>query len=440
LENRQAPIPHEAASIHREDLTISQRAPTRQDFGPPGARLTSATLVAFLPTVLSGVALPDRVLIFYWPLPIPMPVSERSFIWEPPEEFNQGQRPGSAVRWLSLRFRQFTAEAPSLIPPNFHQELDKLLGESNVDRPKPRAIGQFLHTWCVAAVAIEGDVEDSDVMSSAFDASLTFLNRIIRAFVARTGNFRTRPIAREEIHALAVWEVRGAKDHALVRRGTLLVNENIPLSPEPVSIDVELAIAITVRDSEPGLQHPFTVYREWLERAKHAHLHEGDYEGAVLFLQTATEAFLRGVFRMTLVDANLGSADIESEVARNESFKALIETGLPFRLGGRWDLSLSSTPVGVYWTDLYELRNRIVHGAIYVTAPDVRQAFAAYGGLRDEVNRLLLARSNRFQRTLLALMGEPGLRKRSRWSKQFEQTKRQIGLEAKPFWWPIDRR
>jgi hypothetical protein len=81
-----------------------------------------------------------------------------------------------------------------------------------------------------------------------------------------------------------------------------------------------------------------------------------------------------------------------------------------------------------------------VHGAIYVTAAHVRQAFAAYGGLRDEVNRLLLARSNRLQRTLLALMGEPGLRKRSRWSKQFEQTKRQIGLEAKPFWWPIDRR
>jgi hypothetical protein len=145
-------------------------------------------------------------------------------------------------------------------------------------------------------------------MSSAFDASLTFLNRIIRAFVARTGDFRTRPIAREEIHALVVWELRDANDHALVGRGTLLVNENIPLSPEPVSIDVERAIAITVRDSEPGLRHPFTVYREWLERAKHAHLHEGDYEGAVLFLQTATESFLRGVFRMTLVDANLGSA------------------------------------------------------------------------------------------------------------------------------------
>jgi hypothetical protein len=212
--------------------------------------------MAFLPTFLSGDALPDRVLIFYWPLPIPLPASERSFMWEPPEELNEGQRPGSAVRWLSLRFRQFTAEAPSLIPPNFHQELDELLGESSVDRPNPRAVGQFLHTWCVAAVAIEGDVEDSDVMSSAFDASLTFLNRIIRAFVARAGNIRTRPIAREEIHALVAWEVRDAKDQALVSRGALLVNENIPLSPEPVSIDVEHAIAITVRGLRTRLAPP----------------------------------------------------------------------------------------------------------------------------------------------------------------------------------------
>jgi hypothetical protein len=339
-----------------------------------------------------------------------------------------------------LRFKQFAAAAPSLIPPAYHDELDELLGERSAGHPAPRAIGNFLHTWCVGVVAADGDLEDPGIMSVALDACLYYVNRIIRAYVARTGNYRVRPITLEEIHALVLWELRNVRDLTLAQRGTLIVNENIPVGPEPVSFDLEKAIATTVAISEPRLEHPFTVYREWLERAKHARLHEGDREGAVMFLQTATESFLRGVFRMTLVDANLSAADIDAEVSRYEGFKALVHSGLPTRLGGRWDLSLSSTPVARYWIDLYQMRNRIVHGASYVTHEQVRLGFDAYAGLISEVDRLLIGRSKRFRRTMLALIGEPALRRRGLWNQYFEDAKLEIAAETNPFWWPVDRR
>ncbi len=396
--------------------------------------------MAFLPKLPTGEYLPDQVLVFYFPLPTPLPLSERSFIWEPAGAFDPAPRGDASPRWLSLRFKQFAVDPPSLIPPDYHHELDELLGEVSVDLPAPRAIGNFLHTWCVGAAATDGDLEDPAVLSVAFEACLHYLNRIIRAYVARTGNFRIRPIALEEIHALVLWELRSVRDLSLAGRGTLFVNENIPIAHESVSFDVEKAIATTVVISEPWREHPFTVYREWLERAKHARLHEGDREGAIVFLQTATESFLRALFRMTLVDANLTTPSIDSQTARYENFKALLQSGLPTRLGGRWDLSLVSTPVGRYWADLYQLRNRIVHGASYVTHDEIRLGFDAYAGLIAEVDRLLIARSRRFHRTMLALIGEPALRRRAIWSRLFEKVKLEIAAETNPFWWPIDRR
>lgn len=396
--------------------------------------------MAFLPKLPTGEYLPDRVLVFYIRLPIPLPLSERAFIWEPPGAFDPTARTDPSPRWLSLRFKQFEADPPSLIPPNYHRELDELLGEPSIDHPAPRATGNFLHTWCVGVAATDGDLADPSVVFMAFNACFHYVNRIIRAYVARTGNFRIRPIALEEIHTLVLWELRNVRDLTLAGRGTLIVNQNIPVAPEPVSLELERTIATTVVISEPSREHPFTVYREWLERAKHARLQEGDREGAIVFLQTATESWLRELFRMTLVDANLTTPDIDAQVARYESFKALLQTGLPTRLGGRWDLSLSSTPVGRYWTDLYQLRNRIVHGASYVTHEQVRLGFDAYAGLIAELNRLLINHSARFRRTMLALLGEPGLRKRALWSRPFEETKREIAAEANPFWWPVDRR
>lgn len=44
--------------------------------------------MAFLPKLPTGDYLPDQVLVFYIRLPTPLPLSQRSFIWEPPGAFD----------------------------------------------------------------------------------------------------------------------------------------------------------------------------------------------------------------------------------------------------------------------------------------------------------------------------------------------------------------
>jgi hypothetical protein len=266
------------------------------------------------------------------------------------------------------------------------------------------------------------------------------VNRTIRAYVARSGNIRVGPLAKEQLGSVVIWETRRTPDKSLVARGQLILHVNLSYPTDPVPLDLEASIAATVATAEPWLKHPFVVYRDWLERAKHARHYEGDLESSLIFLQTASESLLRSVHRMAMVDQGRTGAEIEAEEARFEAFKPLVVSALPHYLGGNWDVMQIDTPVGDYWRNLYALRNRIVHGAYYLTFGETAAAFHSYTQLVDHINTCLLQNAKTFPRTLLALLGEPGLRRREGWSPDFDSVKATIAGERNPFWWPIDQR
>jgi hypothetical protein len=398
--------------------------------------------MAFLPQLPAGNHLPTEFVVFYLRLPFELPLSQRSFIWTPRDAFDPPPRSAISPRWVSVRFRQFTAPSPDLLPGGFHEELSQLLEEEASVGPKHGLIasGVYLHTWCLATVGGDGDPGDEAVISEWFNVSLGQLNRIIRAYVARSGNIRVGPIAKEQLEGIVVWETRKTANKSLVDRGQLILHLNLTYPTDPVPLDLEASIATTVAMAEPWLNHPFVVYRDWLERAKHARQYEGDLESSLIFLQTASESLLRSLHHMAMVDEGRTSAEIQAEESRFEAFKTLVESGLPNHIGGRWDLTLIGSPVGDYWRDLYGLRNRIVHGAHYLSFDETAAAFCSYSRLVDHINSCLLRRVRSFPRTLLALLGEPGLRRRGRWSQFLESVKGQIAVEQNPYWWPIDQR
>lgn len=398
--------------------------------------------MAFLAQIPAGDNLPAEFAVFYVRLPFELPLSQRSFIWTPPDAFAPPPRSTFSPRWVSVRFRQFKAPSPDLLPGGFLEELDQLLDEA----PRPNfehtatAPGDYFHTWCVTTVGGDDALRDEAVMSSWFDASLRQLNRIIRAYVARSGTIRVGPIAKEQLGSVVIWETRVTADKSLVARGQMIVHVNVSYPTDPVPLDLEASVAATVETAEPWLKHPFIVYRDWLERAKHARHYEGDLESALIFLQTASESLLRSLHHMAMVDEGRSSAEIAVEEARFEAFKPLVVSALPNHLGGNWDVTQIGTPVGDYWKSLYTLRNRLVHAAYYLTAGETAAAFQSYSRLVDHINSCLFQRARIFPRTLLALIGEPGLRRRGRWNRYFDSVKAQVAVERNPFWWSIDQR
>jgi hypothetical protein len=145
------------------------------------------------------------------------------------------------------------------------------------------------------------------------------------------------------------------------------------------------------------------------------------------------------LLRSVLVDKGLSAEQIEEQVKAVTGFASIMSTYLPRELRGNWSTS-GKLPVGKYWNDLYSLRNRISHAGHNISYQEVDAAFTAYYGLIDFVNRRLLARPRVFPRTLLALLGEPGLKRRGAWTKFFQSFVEEIAKEPNPLWWPEDDR
>lgn len=109
------------------------------------------------------------------------------------------------------------------------------------------------------------------------------------------------------------------------------------------------------------------------------HFFTGDYRAAVIFAQAAIEtAFLNLLF---LISIHQGKSRAEAESYWNtKPFKTILKTDMHSMFGGRWNLSDTSCPPGRYHTELYQLRNRVVHGGHY---PLEQEAFQAIGAAVD---------------------------------------------------------
>jgi hypothetical protein len=382
-----------------------------------------------------GVNAPARVAVFYLRLPVPIRLSGGPYVsLVGATDDSEGSPP-----WVLIELRQLEADPPPAWPPGFLGELDTLLGAVPSALAPPKASRQeiHVHTWavCTAPVAPDGNVEPSPY----FDACLAQLNRIVRAYVMVTKETGVRPVTKEDLPFVLIWELRWGDNFDTSDASLMVLHMNLPLPSPPLPPDDEIQVLIAANNANPSLDHPFVVQREWLDRARYARFQEGDREGAVIFLQTAAESLLRGVFSMALVDRGSDSPQIRAAEDAMESFKTLLQRGIPSELGGDWSLT-GEGKVATYWTNLYRLRNRIVHGARYVSGTDAEAALASFSGLVEYINELLLRQPRRFPRTLLALLGEPGLRRRHAWTKEFADAAAAVVGEPNPYWRPIDLR
>ena len=117
-------------------------------------------------------------------------------------------------------------------------------------------------------------------------------------------------------------------------------------------------------------------------------------------------------YTMLLVDDGNSKQEIDQQLASEPAFATLVKTLLKDKLGGHWDPTLLATPVGRYWEKLYQVRNDVVHRGFEPHFGHAEEARDAYVGLVDFVASRVREKARRYPRTLLALVGEEGLRER----------------------------
>ncbi len=285
-----------------------------------------------------------------------------------------------------------------------------------------------------ALVAYENPADDA----YTFHRCLSGFNIFIRSVMVATQDPRLRPVVQ---HDFAPAVTVGA---LMLDSGTWHHVTDLMMFPDfPHQMAMLEKPRFTEAEFVSGLrriQHraPFIRALFWQGRVEDAMRRTGDAASAIVGLQTAVEALLFDTYKMLLVDEGRTRGEIDAELAMEPAFSTLVKTLLKDRLGGQWDPTNSSTPVGRYWATLYQVRNDVVHRGFEAHMGHAEQAKLAYTELVEFIAGRPRSRCRTYPRTLMALLGKDELRDRgwvSAWMRGFVAA---AGAEPGYFFQPWD--
>ena len=282
---------------------------------------------------------------------------------------------------------------------------------------------------------IESDKDDDPAY--AFHRCMTGLDMLLRAHYLAFKDPSVFPISTHDLRPAVLYG-------CYTQDGQWHILSTIMMHPEAVRFDRPVAhpektgrpLESVTRDAMNG--HTFVTSVLWRGRARRALRFRGDNVACIISLQTSVESMLYSTWRMLMVDEGRDHQYIEHRLAQDTPFKTLVVTILPRALGGRWDVSATGTPVARYWSDVYQVRNRIVHAGIEPGYSAAEAADRTVTGLHDFVTERLWAKRRIYPRTLLAHIGPDGPSNRGWSDSRYDALIGELVAEPLPWFWPHD--
>jgi hypothetical protein len=384
----------------------------------------------------------EDVTLFRWflVLPEPLPLPDGWVVTEPV--------PNTAVtppEWddpaVSLRVHQVTSKAgrASGAVDAIRQVVQRDAALPSMERSAPRkGAGITSHYTLIEAITTaespdppphgwSGDVADLPARSDSFMRCLRLLDDIARAYrIASAAPYGLpsyerimSPVIRFSAQAVR----QRVSDHEQVVRSTgpwrgpqaiFLNHSNVAdvAAGPPVEGDLSETFSFWIGALRSG--HPLATWRDQVALAKRALDSEGDYAQAVVLANSACELLIDAILAMLLWEEEVPVEEAallfgEGEVVRR------VKQELPKRLKGNWALS-GNAPVGRWFTSVYRLRHRVVHGGYRPSRQEAGEGVGAMRDLERFVFDRLAARRYSYPKVTLLTIAEPGLRKRGIWA------------------------
>ena len=274
-------------------------------------------------------------------------------------------------------------------------------GKANSDRPRsPQPKGPERYVTVVEMVTPVPCAKDpmDEHLTPAFDQCLEVLGTFLVTYTAVTSDFNVWPVAREALHPFAFCSARRADDVGEARRGLFLLHSNVPAAEDPITEEQADRIA-TLLSVRHGGGHPFLLFAEWYAQAWRE-LRRGRYHLSVVTMETALEVFCDTVLRLILETEGSPQCEWLPLFAPTRSFRGRLRSEFHPRLGGKFDLTDARHPPGLWYRDLYEQRNRIVHAGSRVHRREAERALTAGEALLEYVISRLRTKAPRYDHIL----------------------------------------
>lgn len=179
--------------------------------------------------------------------------------------------------------------------------------------------------------------------------------------------------------------------------------------------------------------HPFLGVED-LFRDAVASTKTGSYWPAIVQAATSAELLVHALARILRWEDGARPEEVRGSLNQGgSSILAYANTHVGKKIGGVWD-GTKPGPVGEWSRHLIDVRNSALHAAAPVTRAQAMRGVDTAIGLLDFIKgQLTHTRILKYPLTAAALLGEPGLRARNRWTSEVEQAFADLPNFAKRF-------
>lgn len=147
-------------------------------------------------------------------------------------------------------------------------------------------------------------------------------------------------------------------------------------------------------------KNPFITSEE-LMLSSFMQIDNGFYKEAIMLTQSSVESFLRTLYKYLLIEENIPQNEIDEKI-RNIPFMSIVKKELSNRIGGNWNVE-SYSPIGNWYRNTYEIRNRVVHGGLNPNMNQAQLAINAASQLRAYTLQQLKSKLKKYYNILIYL-------------------------------------
>ena len=410
----------------------------------------------------SATPIPDdwpanpRLIQFFIPAPVPVALphgssynflrdEEVDWLADIPAEYLPPDSNG--LNWVSFQvFREAEQRKVDLSPfaraTSVYAERTGKVGPQDDGRIRELSVdleGDSYSTVFEATTPLVSEAGDDDgvnidlSISSAFDRCLEHLSVLYRACISVSHDVHLQLPNRLNMYPWIPWTTRDPVDpDDAGSMGLFMPNfgeTSYPSRVETFSDNDMEKIKIALSRAIAG--DPLAIFIDHARAATRALQVDADYASAVMSGHTAMEVFFDSILKLIAWEAKVTPAQITSWFERG-----LIKRLRMFysgRLGGAWDTTNPHVVIGQWKSDSHDLRNRVVHQGYLPTEKETEAALRANHDVEEYVKSLLIDKWRSYPRTMLFVVGTPGLAKRGRWSGPIKERIEELMEEQEPW-------
>lgn len=389
---------------------------------------------------------PPRLITFFIPLKMPLPLPLTTLRFERDEEVewlngvhswptreamdagvdplvNEGRNVVSLRLWNSTRPIPIATDLLDAMVEVATRVTGAVQDDSRPDdlEAMPWEDGQVSLTIVEAVTPLLATTDDDDeAVSDSFDRCLEHIEELAQAYRLASWDLYSVPVGRSSVYPFALLTVRDLSEGKYGPLNLFMVNfgeQHLAAPPKLIpqdEFDATMLVLKRARRKDPFM---LSVRNRWSsDRALRV---EGDASGAVVSAAISSEVLLNTILLSMAWEEGLSASEAAGWF--KENLPKRLRTHYADRLGGSWDTYNVTTPLGKWYAELHRSRNRVVHTG---HLPPMDEATAAVEA-RDAVEEFIVARlvdaRNRYPRTVLMVSGIPGLQRRGVYSGQIRR-------------------